>query len=100
MGKRIILPASHIGGRRYMFQNYHDGLAICRVYGPPDYFLTFTCNPRWLEITESLFEPGQTASDRSDIIVKVYHLKVDDLLDDIRSGTIFGPFLASTISYT
>jgi hypothetical protein len=45
IGRRVILPASHVGGRRYMFQNYHDGLAICRVYGPPDFFVTFTCNP-------------------------------------------------------
>ena len=37
MGKTIILPASHIGGRRYMIQNYHDSIAICRVHGPPDF---------------------------------------------------------------
>jgi hypothetical protein len=97
MGQRVILPASHIGGRRYMFQNYHDGLAICRVYGPPDFFVTFTCNPNWPEIVESLFEPGQKASDRSDIITRVFHLKLDDLLGDIRSGDIFGRQLAGTI---
>jgi hypothetical protein len=38
IGKKTILPASHTGGRRYMIQNYHDGIAICRVYGPPDFF--------------------------------------------------------------
>jgi hypothetical protein len=97
MGQRVILPASHIGGRRYMFQNYHDGLAICRVYGPPDFFVTFTCNPNWPEIVESLFEPGQKASDRSDIITRVFHLKLDDLLGDIQSGDIFGRQLAGTI---
>jgi hypothetical protein len=97
MGKRIILPASHTGGRRYMFQNYHDGLAICRVYGPPDFFITFTCNTEWPEITESFFEPGQTAPDRSDIIVRVFHLKLDDILDDIKSGKIFGSFIAGSI---
>jgi hypothetical protein len=59
MGKTIILPASHIGGRRYMIQNYHDSIAICRVHGPPDFFITFTCNANWPEIQESLFEPGQ-----------------------------------------
>jgi hypothetical protein len=36
-----------------MFQNYHDGLAICRVHGPPDFFVTFTCNPGWLEIVDN-----------------------------------------------
>jgi hypothetical protein len=51
MGKRVVLPTSHVGGQRYMFQNCHDGLAICGVYGPPDFFVTFTCNPNWPEIT-------------------------------------------------
>ena len=31
MEKIIVLPASHTGGRRYMLQNYHDAIAICRV---------------------------------------------------------------------
>ena len=36
IGKRILLPSSHTGSRRYVMQNYHDGIAICRVYGSPD----------------------------------------------------------------
>jgi hypothetical protein len=58
MGKMTVLPASHTGGRWYMIQNYHDGIAICREYGPPDYFVTFTCNPKWLEISEGILDPG------------------------------------------
>jgi hypothetical protein len=46
------------------------------------------------------FEPGQTAPDRSDVIVRVFHLKLDDLLDDIQSRTIFGPLMAGTTLYT
>jgi hypothetical protein len=98
MDLRVVLPASHIGGRRYMFQNYHDGLAICRVYGPPDFFVTFTCNPNWPEILESMFEPGQKTSDRPNIIVRVFHLKHNVLLNDIRFGDIFGRQLAGTIT--
>jgi hypothetical protein len=74
-----------------MFQNYHDGLANCKVYGPPDFFITFTCNPGWPEIIESFL--SLVTTDRSDIIVRVFHLKLDDILDDIRSGKIFGPFI-------
>ena len=98
MGKTIILPASHTGGRRYMIQNYHDGIAICRVHGPPDFFLTFTCNPNWQEILESLSQPGQTPSERSDIIVRVYHMKLNELLHHIRNGSIFGPCTAGTLT--
>jgi hypothetical protein len=46
IGKRILLPSSHVGSRRYIIQNYHDGIAICREYGPPDLFITFTCNSK------------------------------------------------------
>jgi len=91
MGKLTVLPASHTGGRRYMIQNYHDGIAICRVFGPPDFFLTFTCNSNWPEISLGILEPGQKATDRADIVVRVYNMKLEEILDDIKSGRAFGP---------
>jgi hypothetical protein len=95
IGKKTVLPASHTGGRRYMIQNYHDGIAICRTYGPPDFFTTFTCNPKWPEIAGALtFEPGQKPTDRADIVVRVYNMKLEELLGDIRDGTAFGPVSA------
>lgn len=92
IGKRVLLPSSHTGSRRYVIQNYHDGIAICRVYGPPDLFVTFTCNPKWPEITLAILE-GQAPNDRPDIIVRVFHMKLQQLLNDIRSDSIFGPTL-------
>ncbi|WVZ93683.1 hypothetical protein U9M48_039647, partial [Paspalum notatum var. saurae] len=95
MGKHTVLPASHTGGRRYMIQNYHDGIAICRVYGPPDFFTTFTCNAKWLEIAESIAShPGQKPSDKADMIVRVYNMKLEELMEDVRGGTAFGPVAA------
>jgi hypothetical protein len=91
MGKVIVLPASHIGERRYMIQNYHDSIAICRVHGPPDFFFTFTCNSKWSEIMNSFYKPEQKSSDKSDVIVRVYHKKLEELIDDIKSGKMFGP---------
>ncbi|AQK98882.1 Helicase [Zea mays] len=91
MGKTIVLPASHIGGRRYMIQNYHDSIAICRVHGPPDFFVTFTCNAKWPEIIESLYHCGQKNSDAPDIAIRIFHMKLQELLHDIKSGNIFGP---------
>jgi hypothetical protein len=96
MGKMTVLPASYTGGRRYMIQNYHDGIAICREYGPPDFFVTFTCNPKWLEIAEAIFEPGQRPNDRNDLIVRVFNMKLEQLLHDIKDGTPFGPCNAGT----
>ena len=99
IGKMTILPASHTGGRRYMIQNYPDSIAICRVYGPPDFFVTFTCNSKWPEISEGLLEPGQKPTDRADIIVRVYHMKLQDLLHDIKNGHAFGACSAGMQSH-
>jgi hypothetical protein len=84
MGKVIVLPASHIGGRRYMTQNYHDSIAICQVFRPPDFFFTFTCNPKWPEILKSFYSSDQRPSDKSDVIVRVYHMKLEELIHDIK----------------
>jgi hypothetical protein len=87
VGKRQILPASFTGGRRYMVMNYQDAMAICRVYGSPDLFVTFTCNFKWQEIAETIrFEPGQQPSDRADVIVRVFNMKVNDFITDIRES--------------
>uniref|UniRef100_A0A0A9HN84 Helitron helicase-like domain-containing protein n=1 Tax=Arundo donax TaxID=35708 RepID=A0A0A9HN84_ARUDO len=41
-----------------------------------------------------MLEPGQQPSDRSDIIVRVFHMKLEELLNDLRSGIVFGPINA------
>ncbi|AQK94045.1 hypothetical protein ZEAMMB73_Zm00001d010436 [Zea mays] len=64
IGGRVVVPASFTCGRRYHVTNYQDAMAICRVYGPPDLFVTFTCNTKWREIADALrFEPGQQPCD-------------------------------------
>jgi hypothetical protein len=89
IGKRVLLPSSHTGSRRYILQNYHDGIAICRVYGPLDLFITFTCNRKWPEITSSIL-PCEQHDDRPDVIVRVFHMKLQDIL----SGSLFGKVVA------
>jgi len=75
-----------------MIQNYQDGMAICRVYGPPDLFVTFTCNPKWDEISEAvLLEPGQIHSDRPDMETRVFKMKIDEFRQGVREGDFFGP---------
>ncbi|XP_039817041.1 uncharacterized protein LOC120679501 [Panicum virgatum] len=62
---------------------------------PPNLFVTFTCNTKWREIGDVLrFEQGQQPCDRSDLIVWVFHMKVDEFIADIREGKIFGPIRA------
>lgn len=95
VGVKKTLPASFIGSKRYMQQNYHDCLAICCVYGPPDIFTTFTCNSKWPEILEAIsFEPGHKPHDRGDMVSRVFHMKLHEYLQDIRDSHFFGPVCA------
>ena len=66
IGRRIILPSSFTGGPRQMYQLYQDAMSIVSHFGKPDLFITFTCNPKWPEITRELL-PNQNAADRPDL---------------------------------
>ena len=85
IGKRVILPSSFTGSARYQHQLYQDAMGIVRHYGKPDFFITFTCNPRWKEITDELLE-HQSAADHPDIMARVFKLKLHALLQDIYYG--------------
>lgn len=91
VGKKIILPSSFTRGPRYMVQNYQDAMAICRWAGSPDYFLTFICNPKWTEIDSVLQQiPGQQAEDRPDIVSRIFDIKLNELMKDIKVHHHFG----------
>lgn len=93
IGRRTILPTSYIGGTRSMQGWYQDSMAIVRHVGQPDLFITMTCNPTWKEIVDELL-PGQAASDRPDLISRVFHLKSKFLIEKIVKDRIFGASVA------
>ncbi|XGW13313.1 hypothetical protein V3C99_000002 [Haemonchus contortus] len=88
-GARVILPSSFFGGPRSMMQSYQDAMAIVARHGKPTYFLTMTCNPQWKEIQENLFS-GQTASDRPDLVSRVFNAKVQELCFDLFKKHVLG----------
>jgi len=45
-----------------------------RKYHKPDFFITYTCNPKWPEIQESLLE-GQKPEDRPDLLARIFNEK-------------------------
>ncbi|OMP11284.1 DNA helicase PIF1, ATP-dependent [Corchorus olitorius] len=91
IGARIILPPSFIPGPRYLFKKYQDAMAICRFHGYPSLFITFTCNPKWPEITDALKAvKGQKPHDRPDIVSRVFRIKLRHLLNDLTKKQIFG----------
>ncbi|VDP59460.1 unnamed protein product, partial [Heligmosomoides polygyrus] len=81
--------SSFAGGPRHMIAEYQDAMAIVSKYGKPDVFLTFTCNPRWEEITVNL-APNQIASDRRDIVARVFNMKVKALCYELFKRKVLG----------
>ncbi|XP_020272659.1 uncharacterized protein LOC109847833 [Asparagus officinalis] len=91
VGKRIVLPSSFTGGPRYMTQNYQDAIALCRVMGNPDLFITVTSNPKWNKILEFLRNNGgQRPNERPDIVARVFKIKLDSLMEDLQKNNHFG----------
>ncbi|CAE1297012.1 unnamed protein product [Acanthosepion pharaonis] len=89
LGKPCILPSSYTGGPRYMHERTQDAMTYVRHCGRPDLFITFTCNPKWVDITRELF-PGQQYSHRPDLIARVFRLQLLKLMDLILKGQVFG----------
>lgn len=89
VGKRIVLPASFIGGPRDMRRRYLDAMSLVQHFGKPDLFITMTCNPEWKEIQDELCE-GQAPQDRLDLTARIFRDKLYDLKDQLFKRQIFG----------
>jgi hypothetical protein len=76
-----------------MVQNYQDAMVIYKWACCPDAFVTFTCNPQWLEIKRALL-PGQQPQDRLDLVTRVFKIKLKELINDIHKKHILGRTIA------
>ena len=91
VGKIVVLPSTFVGSPRYMMQNYQNAMAIVRMKGKPDLFITMTCNPNWREIKDNLLQ-GQQALDHSDIYARVFYLKKEHRISLNKKGYILAMF--------
>lgn len=102
-GKRIFIPSSFTGGKRYLMQHYLDAMATCKYYGYPDIFITITCNPKWPEVTRYLQKHNLKSEDRPDICCRVFKMKLDGLIHHLtkkgEKGT-FGKVNSGNILFT
>eukprot|EP00106_Octopus_bimaculoides_P009294 XP_014776736.1 PREDICTED: uncharacterized protein LOC106873752 [Octopus bimaculoides] len=85
IGQVCILPSSFTGGPRYMHERRQDAMTFVCHFGRLDLFITFTCNPKWIELLNS-----QRPTDRHDLLARVFRLKLQKLMDLIKRGQIFG----------
>ncbi|XP_012847884.1 PREDICTED: uncharacterized protein LOC105967828 [Erythranthe guttata] len=90
VGQHIIIPRSFTAGPRYMFNNFVDALQICNWIGFPTLFITITCNPQWPEIQRVLKDTNLRPEDRPDIMCRVFKMKLDSMMTEIKKGRIFG----------
>ncbi|KAL7137773.1 hypothetical protein ABFS83_10G115500 [Erythranthe nasuta] len=71
---------SFTAGPRYMFNNFVDAVQICNWIGFPALFITITCNPN----------TNLRPEDRPDILCRVFKMKLDSMMTEIKKGRIFG----------
>lgn len=73
-----------------MLNNYRNAMAICKHYGPPDLFITFTCNPKWPELCRLARMHGGAASDIPAVWVsRCFKIKLDEMLNDFKEWRYF-----------
>ena len=72
-------------------------MAICKKFGYPDLFITITCNVNWSEIKEFVLAKGLSASDRPDIVCRVFKMKLDEMMTDFKKKDFFGKSTAGML---
>jgi hypothetical protein len=61
---------------------------VANVYGNGSLFITVTCNPTWAEVKAAML-PGQEWEDRADVLNRLFRVKLQEVLADLRAGTFF-----------
>jgi hypothetical protein len=84
-GENIYLPASFLGSIRWSQERTSDALAVARSYGQPTFFITFTCNPNWPEITAHL-RNGQSWQDAPLVVARVFKGHLTRFQDALKTA--------------
>ncbi|KAM3356083.1 hypothetical protein P3S68_022797 [Capsicum galapagoense] len=88
-GQRVVLSSSFTGGTHYMLQNYQDAKTIYKWAEYADLFIIFTCNLKWPEVTRFVKCRGLSPEDRPDILTKIFKIKLDQLLKNLRDNSFW-----------
>ena len=88
-----MLPPTVYGSPRFYNEQFQNNMCIVRHYGKPDYFITFTTNPNWLEI-RNLLNHGEEPRDRPDICARVFKANFSALMDDLLKHNVLGKVIA------
>ncbi|XP_076888555.1 uncharacterized protein LOC143539012 [Bidens hawaiensis] len=69
-------------------------MTLCKWYGYPDFFITVTCNPKWPEVQRFLKDTSLNADDRPDILCRLFKIKLDSLIKDLKDNHVLGKLQA------
>ena len=72
--------------------HYQDAMALVRAFGKPSLFITFTCNPKWNEITDNLGYASHS-NFRPELTARVFKAKLEELMNDLTKKQVFGKVL-------
>lgn len=86
------LPSSFIRGYRFYRELYADAMVLPAHFGSIDYFLTFTTNPQWPEITANATIANGMNS--PDLYCRVFYIKMKALLIDVLQHGVLGTVIA------
>jgi len=89
IGSDIILPSSVTGTDRWYSKQYKNAMTLVRVLGKPTLFVTFTLDIFCNEIKQQLND-CQVPYDRPDLLNRVFHVKYNELIHEIKQKSIFG----------
>ncbi|KAK9062537.1 hypothetical protein SSX86_019724 [Deinandra increscens subsp. villosa] len=73
-------------------------MSLCKWYGYPDFFITFTCNPKWPEVKRCLEGTTIKPEDRPTILSRLFKIKLDALIKDLKEKSLLGK--VSAVVYT
>ena len=76
------MSTSFTGSIRYMFNNGQDVMII-------------TCNVNWSEIRDFVLPRGLSASDKPDIVGRVFKIKLDEMMTNFKKKDFFAKNIAS-----
>lgn len=86
-GRRLFIPASVPGSRAYFQKLNYDAAALTLRLGNCTWFLTITCNPKWLEMASLGVDDYAL---RSFDVVRVFKMRVQMLMQVLKSNHLLG----------
>ncbi|KAL3072226.1 hypothetical protein niasHT_035487 [Heterodera trifolii] len=82
LGSVFLMPQAFAGSRQYYQGKYADLMTMVRHLGAPTWFVTFTGNPKWPEISEAL-RGRQDFAHRPDIVCRIFMDKAAEFIRDV-----------------